>query len=213
MTHDLILIIFSLLSESCFASSALIHPQTMPRTNIGLSKNPQTTETCLSSPLSLSETLTSDQHPRSDVVFSPVPYQRGVNLADDDEPSEVDFRGGFQKQTPGSFSRQESKIVCEPHIEEGDSTECLSETIELELKVQQSVCSKPSRPVTFRLRKHTHYREVTMVASWSGWKEHTVLFHRNKFGSDVDIRPLDGDCPSFVELNLPNGTHHFKVSL
>jgi hypothetical protein len=52
------------------------------------------------------------------------------------------------------------------------------------------------------------------VASWSGWREHLVMFHRNRYSYDslVEGSHHDDAGASCIEVNLPNGTHYFKVS-
>ena len=70
-------------------------------------------------------------------------------------------------------------------------------------------------PVIFRLRGKLDFREVTMVASWSAWREHSVLFHRSRFNSDFVLdeeRCWDQDSLVFIQVDVPTGTHYFKVN-
>ena len=186
-------------SRSC--SPSLKHPQRLHPNEIAHSLDTANPQTCLSSPISLSEPAASDRQDEHSEALSPLPYRR---------------RGifGDLPATPIKIQRQISTGICDqPIMEIEESSECLSENDDVDVKAQQLTSSrKETRTVVFRLRRRQDLKEVTMVASWSGWREHSVLFHRNRFGYDSDEGRFDDDhSTACVEVNLPNGTHHFKV--
>ena len=75
-------------------------------------------------------------------------------------------------------------------------------------------CRVSTRPVVFSLKGRYAFREVTMCASWSSWKDHFVLYHRHTPMNDNEdsVSLTDAEVTACMELQLPNGTHHFKVT-
>jgi hypothetical protein len=148
---------------------------------------------------------------------SPIVYRGRLGLGDKSLPQEL-FSG---IKTPNRIIRQESAplgICDQPHLETDESTEFTSEIVDIDpynsKNLHEVSQHQPAtKPVIFRLRRSNDLREVTMVASWSGWREHIVLFHRNRYGYDsIGESQNDDASASCVEVYLPNGTHHFKVS-
>jgi hypothetical protein len=155
-------------------------------------------ETSLSSPTSPSETVESDRN--EDRSLSPVNFRKKIF-------EESQFN---RLVTPNRMQR--AGAICDQPIMEAEESSDFFSEIETENKVLQLDSS--TRSVMFHLRRRRQLKEVTMVASWSGWREHTVLFHRNRFGYEGDEGRLDDDhSSSYVEVSLPNGTHHFKVTV
>ena len=198
--HKLIIVTFvSGVSRSCHPLTPAGKPAFLNRLEHPV--NSAQPEPSLSSPTSLSETVMSDRP--EDRSLSPVIFRKRIF-----EESQYHLL-----VSPTRLQRAGTTAVCDqPIMEAEESSECFSEN-ETENKVLQLESStKATRTVMFHLRRRRELKEVTMVASWSGWREHIVLFHRNRFGYEGDEGRLDDDhSSSCVEVSLPNGTHHFKV--